>query len=305
MQMNNIKEAKFLLQAVSAAYKNRKIDDSFAKSYERAFQMLTEIESQSQSASQSQLVDKEGREQPFGQNSAIDEQKKGSYTKNRKEKWSLTSEVVSYSRQRFLESPDPERRDMKIPHTEPKRCSWGFNNGYQNKPSFERPLYQKSEEDTEKVKFGAAKVSPASEKPSVVKKSWADMAEEEEEEQEQELFRGRYTGFDDECEEVVNNENWNSNIMYQKLETFDLKDNGCDDNESEFGSAILLRNPTVRRSLCFNQQMKPESSTGFSCSSPKKASDSEGQRNRFEEKTVVRRNRLQVFQDITLHPGTP
>lgn len=40
MQMNRITEAKFLLQAVSAASKNRKMDDSFAKSFERASQML-------------------------------------------------------------------------------------------------------------------------------------------------------------------------------------------------------------------------------------------------------------------------
>ncbi|KAF7803917.1 stress up-regulated Nod 19 protein [Senna tora] len=338
MQMNNITEAKFLLQAVSAAYKSRKIDDSFAKSYERASQMLIEIESQ--------LVGKECR-QPFGQNS-IDEQKKGSYTesprgkksghvKNRKEKWSVTSEVeVSYTRQKFCESPsDPERRDLKIPHTEPKRCSWGFNygGGYQrrelwgdgnsdhNKPSLGRPLYQKCKDTAPPVKTDSILKYPekvqAVDKSLVlygnasssVKKSWADMVEEDEE---QELFSGGYTSFDD-SEEVANDENWNSNMIQQKLETFDLKDESND--ESESASAILLRNPAVRRSLCFNQHLTPESREFFcsSSTSPKKASNSEGQRMMkttenelvFEEKRLVRRNRLKVFQDITLHPGTP
>jgi len=43
--MNKITEARFLLQAVTAATKNRKMDDSFVKSYERATQMLQKMES--------------------------------------------------------------------------------------------------------------------------------------------------------------------------------------------------------------------------------------------------------------------
>jgi hypothetical protein len=43
--MNKITEARFLLQAVTTATKNRKMDDSFVKSYERATQMLQEMES--------------------------------------------------------------------------------------------------------------------------------------------------------------------------------------------------------------------------------------------------------------------
>ncbi|KAK9267587.1 hypothetical protein L1049_010015 [Liquidambar formosana] len=46
MHMNRLTEAKFLLQAVKASSKDGQMDESYAKSYERAFQMLTELESQ-------------------------------------------------------------------------------------------------------------------------------------------------------------------------------------------------------------------------------------------------------------------
>ncbi|CAI8584614.1 unnamed protein product [Vicia faba] len=47
MQMNKIPEARFLIHAVTASTKNRKMDDSFVKSYERATQMLPEMKSTS------------------------------------------------------------------------------------------------------------------------------------------------------------------------------------------------------------------------------------------------------------------
>ena len=118
---------------------------------------------------------------------------------------------------------------------------------------------------------------------------------------------------------MFNNEN--SNIIYihpwqhsqteclsKKLESFDQKD-GC--NAS--GNVSLSRNTTVRRSLCFNPELTP-ASTYFMCTSksPKKASNLESRRMLAKERDsfsgenkLTRRNRLQVFQDITLHPETP
>lgn len=56
----------------------------------------------------------------------VDELKKGKNMENS----SGTSEVeVSHAGRRLYESPDHARRDLKVPHTKPKRCSWGFNNG--------------------------------------------------------------------------------------------------------------------------------------------------------------------------------
>ncbi|XP_054802371.1 protein POLLENLESS 3-like [Prosopis cineraria] len=333
MQMNNITEAKFLLQAVSAAYKNRKIDDSFAKSYERASQILTEIESQSKSQSQRLfrlVVDKECKEKPLEQTqNSIDEQKKGSY----------------------FESSSGKRsgrvHNVLPPHTEPKKCSWVFNNiGCQGREiwgdvnSIRRSPYEMCD-NTAFVKFPGKVKHGANESAScavdtqknnqcsglcaansavvgngkslLLNKSWADMVEEDEEE----LYSGGYTTFeggdqaDDDNEEVFNDENWNMNIICQKLGPLDPKDDG-----SESGEVFWPRNPTVRRSLCFDQQMMtPDPSTGFFCSSTSpnnKTSNSENQRMLmkekdfiFQEKKPARRNRLQVFQDITLNPGTP
>ena len=333
--MNNITEAKFLLQAVSSAYKSRKADDSFAKSYERAYQMLTEIEPQPKSQSKplpppqsNILVDKECKEKPQCQSqNSVDEKRKGTYF-----------ESSSCGRRRF------RRRDHKFfsPYTEQNRCPWGFNNNryHQRREawcdvnSFGRPSYEngdatafvkfpekanhgeynesaKSVVDTEKSNQSSdlcAANSAGNDNSVLSKKSWADMAEEEDEE---ELFCGRYTTFEgDDNEEVFNDENWNRNIMVQKFGTLDMK------NGSESGNALWPRNhSTARRSLCFEEKaIPPDSSTGFfgSSTSPKKSSNSEDQILLMNEKDLfyqnkkpVRRNRLQVFQDITVNPGTP
>ena len=349
MQMDRITEAKFLLQAVSTATKNRKMDDSFTKSFERASQMLNELESSSVRS----------MSQCSPQSSPADELKKGTNIGNlsgrnsdivkRTENWSLTSSEVevSHARRRLYESPDPARRDLKVPYTKPKRCSWGFNNnGYQRetwgdvhsdpRPSFGSPASHKYDlvprkpmendlsspangkwrariledhcaddsnwksklSESRRMDLDGAKdfatdtdtdQRQGSEISSVVqksvgnnmnsgkpleKKSWADIVEEEENE-EQDLFSGRYADFGGQgSDEVFNDENVNSNIICQHP-----------------GNAILPRNPTVRRSLCFNPELTPESAyRAFSFSG---------------EKKLTRRNRLQVFQDITLHPATP
>ncbi|KAJ1414387.1 Tetratricopeptide-like helical domain superfamily [Sesbania bispinosa] len=330
MHMNKITEAKFLLQAVSTASKHRKMDDSFAKSFERAYQMLIEMESSSQSS----------------ENSI---RRSCDIVKSRTENWSLTSEEVPHARRRLYESPDPARRDQKVPQTKPKRCSWGFNNGYQREtwgdndnkygtmlanstqndlPSpangkwrartLEDPVIVKHEDTpargsdslyslnakaamkfTEKDKsateshdmvvdgandFATSIDTDQGKRKPLEKKSWADIVEEEQNE-EQDFFT-EYTDFDgqDDAQEF-HDENENSNIVYQhpwqhsktkclskKLESLDLKDGS--------GNVLLSRNPAVRRSLCFHSELT-------------------------KEKTLTRRNRLQVFQDITLQPETP
>lgn len=141
-----------------------------------------------------------------------------------------------------------------------------------------------------------------------LKKSWADMVEEEE----QELGANG--------EEEFNDENLNSNIIPYpqsqikslscKFESFDLEDR-CGTS----GAGVSSRNLAVQRSLCFDQHQKPESTVYF-CSSPleKKALDFGGcnsvkKNGRYsmsgENKELPRRNRLQVFRNITLHPKSP
>ena len=47
MHMNRLTDAKHLLQAVRDSSGNKPMDESYAKSFERAFEMLTELEQQS------------------------------------------------------------------------------------------------------------------------------------------------------------------------------------------------------------------------------------------------------------------
>lgn len=137
MQTNRITEAKFLLQAVTTASKHRKMDDSCAKSFERASQMLMDMESSSSQCS------------PLSNLSG----KSSDMVQSRTQNWSVTSEgEVSNARRRLYESPEPARRDLKVPYTNTKRCSWGYNNGPQRetwgdvhsdpKPSFGIPSTQ-------------------------------------------------------------------------------------------------------------------------------------------------------------------
>ncbi|XP_041006365.1 protein POLLENLESS 3-like [Juglans microcarpa x Juglans regia] len=148
------------------------------------------------------------------------------------------------------------------------------------------------------------------------KKSWADMVEEEEQELQSGSMLNKYS--DGWNVEEYNDENLNTNIMCQspypesqiknlsyKYESFDVKD-----LNSTSGAGVLSRNPAVQRSMNFNQQQKPES-TDYSYSSPMPKMDlnfegrgSEKANGRDysmseEKEKLMRRNRLQVFRDIT------
>jgi len=126
IHMNKIKEAKFLLQAVRTATKNRKMDDSFAKSFERASQMLIEIEtSSSQNAAFSMTT--QCPPQSFENSIRMSSDSVQSRSENRSE---ISEGDAPHARRRLYQSPDPSRRDLSVPCTKPKRCSWGFNNGH-------------------------------------------------------------------------------------------------------------------------------------------------------------------------------
>ncbi|CAK8531413.1 unnamed protein product [Lathyrus sativus] len=164
MKMNKITEARFLLQAVTTATKNRKMDDSFVKSFERATQMLQEIESTQLVDSVKDKGDKIIETQRFSgktmssqystpnsenstgknsdnmaksrtENNWSTGKNSDNMVKSRTENnWSLTSDCEesrhSHARRRLYESPDP-----KVPYAKPKRSSWGFNNHSDSKPS--------------------------------------------------------------------------------------------------------------------------------------------------------------------------
>ncbi|PON35092.1 N-terminal acetyltransferase A, auxiliary subunit [Parasponia andersonii] len=127
-------------------------------------------------------------------------------------------------------------------------------------------------------------------------------------------------------EDKLNDQNKNSNGIHEspclqtqmkkltrKLEFCDLKD---DDNSSIHGKVASSGNPTARRGLCFDQQHQKRGSTDYLCSSPvSKKNLNFGGSNSAKAKgrcslsgksvKLMRRNRLKVFQDITLHPASP
>ncbi|KAK2651916.1 hypothetical protein Ddye_011772 [Dipteronia dyeriana] len=123
------------------------------------------------------------------------------------------------------------------------------------------------------------------------KKSWADIVEEEEEEEKEQELLSSKRNFREGLGEFID-ENLNSNIIYPSpcLQNQDLNDGYGSKN-----AGVLSRNPTVRRSLCFNQEQTPESMDSTSPMNDYNMSNINGKR----------RNRLQVFQDITPFPDSP
>nr|XP_008383466.2 protein POLLENLESS 3-like [Malus domestica] len=87
MHMNRFTEAKHLLQVVRDSSGNKLMDESYAKSFERAYQMLTELEAQSvlrpiQQDGRSYMFSRrraDGREE---ENLSVDQWKKDRYFKN-------------------------------------------------------------------------------------------------------------------------------------------------------------------------------------------------------------------------------
>ncbi|XP_062095966.1 uncharacterized protein LOC133801721 [Humulus lupulus] len=100
--------------------------------------------------------------------------------------------------------------------------------------------------------------------------------------------------------------------LTRKLEFCELKDE--DNNNSIRGNvAVSSGNPTARRTLCFDQKHQKQDSTDCFCSSPvsKKVqnfdrSNSAQLKGRCSASGKnTKRNRLKVFQDITLHLDSP
>lgn len=147
------------------------------------------------------------------------------------------------------------------------------------------------------------------------KKSWADMVEEEEEEDDGDnekeddteetssserarvnCFNDRGSSSDNE-ELKFNDENLNSNILHQKNHS-PPSSNHVEDGAKDSVDVVSSRNPAVRRPLCFDQQPMLESADNRRSSPlPKKDSTTEDE----ENVKLIRRNRLQIFQEITVH----
>ncbi|KAL3833725.1 hypothetical protein ACJIZ3_008461 [Penstemon smallii] len=310
MQMNKLTEAKLLLQAIRVSSVNGCIDEPYANSYERAFQMLVELESQ------------RDLKPTFERDSGFCFQASPLPGGSKMEK------------RAFTEFPYEKRSDFdwrhhkksaygspfcsgggipKDPFTQPRQCSWSFKNGDQrnvrklafdsstNGPNVESLVNQSSKnmENLTHETGGWRKLFEVSK--SERKKSWADEVEEYEQELEtwrRDFQQQNYT------EEKFNNENLDSNIitsetpdqvakLSEKIVSIDLE-------SGYFTQPDKTNNQSVRRSLCFDQNQKPGSEKDYCTTSPlpTKALNFEGQQSLLVN-SAERRNRLKVFQDIT------
>ncbi|KAF3449677.1 hypothetical protein FNV43_RR10408 [Rhamnella rubrinervis] len=106
MHTNRLKEAKSLLQAVKASSGNKPMDESYVKSYERAHQMLTEIEQQSLQHSFESMSQFSVKKQNL-----VD---------------TVETEACPLCKKTYF-SPAPSRHNLKDPFMEPRRYPWGFN----------------------------------------------------------------------------------------------------------------------------------------------------------------------------------
>ncbi|KAG5562310.1 hypothetical protein RHGRI_005137 [Rhododendron griersonianum] len=379
MHMDRMIEAQLLLQTTRASPIDGQSDDSYLKSYERATQVLTELESKSG-------VGNDQEKPSFGHGNFsessphtlfVDAWKKGFYSENSYErKVSFGSkrsdkcvsnggiEPGSFNKKAYYSSPVPGCGIPKVPFTQP-RCSSSFSHGDQQRafwrdfgaggcsqigsPSVNgnwRKMIVKGDLDgncgendrhsnlarqgevfsnkdwdqktnictansvrtTETVKTNSSIRNnsgnsgnchdPIDLNPTCKsKKSWADIVEEDEQ---QSLEFG--------------DENVNSNIscpnatplneiekLSRNIESMDLKDGYYTQPQT----AASSMNRTTRRSLCFDHQQK-------SCPL---ALNFEGNDNSMlvneregisgNGTTLLRRNRLQVFRDITVSSESP
>lgn len=134
MHMNKLTEAKFMLQSIKASSENGRIDESHAKSYERAYQMLVEFESQhglnpmkqtrSNNESGMDIGFAEGNNgfccKKYGTSTDFPYEKRADYSW-RKDNHQGQEEAFSQLK-RVHESPSCHRVIPRAPFTQPRRC---------------------------------------------------------------------------------------------------------------------------------------------------------------------------------------
>ncbi|PIN24091.1 hypothetical protein CDL12_03176 [Handroanthus impetiginosus] len=325
MHLNKLTEAKFLLQAIRDSSVNGHMDESYAKSFERATQMLVELE-------------KECVLKPMKwcehHNKFVKKTNKGSFTEFPYEKRS------DFKHRREYESPFCNARIPKVPFTQPRRSSSSFNYGdkigggfCRGKLSLEQSTNNENlqpvavNKNLDYYSTASVEVVPkVSEKnlksthelQTVYKssayncsKSWADMVEEDDQElvSTRSDFRLKSSPGSIDTEEY-NDENVDCNIisenqaakLVKKIESLDLGGGYFTQPEKK----NLPMNP-VKRSLCFDQSTE---NNPHASPLPMKALNFEGPGLVLSEdftctKSTKRGQRLQVFQDITCNSASP
>lgn len=319
MHMNKLTEAKFLLQTVRFSSGNDPMDEPYAKSYERASEILAEFESQKEMAP----VNKMRPSSPLpplpvktnsGAFTEFPYEKRADFGWRRNHFEPKEAPHCCYGNIPRVPFTQPRRGDHRKGHSkengnrgycrklsfatsagnEQSFGSQNVNNYYSEKQVSEtggdwrknsssiQPLEAAVNDyaEIESVLPSEAVLQAVCGKPS--EKSWADMVEEDEE---LEFERWR------------NDENVDSNIIHETPKPHDNAEKLCQKMELiDFGSGYLTQpEKTARRSLCFDHDEIDPNSPNNDYASEVLIKDGDFSANR--------RRRLKVFQDITSAPG--
>ncbi|KAK1418168.1 hypothetical protein QVD17_27307 [Tagetes erecta] len=224
MYMNKMTEAKFLLSTVKESNRTRDMDEeSYAKSYERAIQVMEEFEVQDRSHTGNQL----SFSSFLSRNKETDSADR--FSKQR------SDSDPGYKRSTV--SPSPVDGTPRVPFTQPRRREWergDMGGGCLRKLHFEKPAEVKIEQSG---KCSEVSVIPSSEERKI-KKSWADMVEEDEQIMRESTERCCYDDENEDC-----------NIMNGEIGSFRMQDG----YQTQPGTATCNRNQTVKRSLTFER----------------------------------------------------
>ncbi|KAL8228503.1 hypothetical protein R6Q57_016087 [Mikania cordata] len=222
MYLNRMTEAKFLLSTIKDSHRPRDMDEeSYAKSYERALQVMEEFEMEDRCQTRNQLS--------F---SSFLSRNKETNTIDKLPKRSDSD--PGYKRSHV--SPSPVNGMPQVPFTQPRRREWeraDTAGGCLRKLHFQKPAEVNLEPSG---KCGEMSVIPLCEERKS-KQSWADMVEEDE----QIMLESTMRSYSD--------ENENCNIMKGEIESFRVQDG----YQTQPGTATCNRSQMVKRSLTFDR----------------------------------------------------
>ncbi|KAI3780708.1 hypothetical protein L2E82_10696 [Cichorium intybus] len=320
MYMDKMTEAKFLLSTVKDSNRNRDMEeDSYAKSYERAIQVMDELESEKRrhTGNQTSFSSFLSRNKETDSNEKATKVKRGD---------SLSDPGF----RRSYVSPSPAGGTPRVPFTQPRRRDW--ERADSGGGCF-RKLHFGNGGDVKREPAGIDNVETnlpggeMTEIPSKViveernyKKSWADMVEEDEQILLESTgnWNGGDEGYDDgnlneedddtillesnrnrwKNEDDYGDENEDCNIMNRKIESLSIQDG----YQTQPGTATKR---AVERCLTFGRSQNRNEEENYWRSSKERTGyeSSNGGDGGFP----ARNGRLQAFQDLVLsseRPGT-
>ncbi|XP_071697718.1 protein POLLENLESS 3-like [Rutidosis leptorrhynchoides] len=262
MYMGNMTEAKFLLSTVKVSNRNRDAEEeSYAKSYDRAIQVMNELEMEKKSHTSNPLS--------F---SLFLSRNKETDSAEISTKGKRSDSDPGFKRP--YASPCTVSGTPQVPFTQPRRRDWvrpESGAGCLRKLHFEKAAEIKSEIPVMPL------MEPQSQSKVVTdagnKKSWADMVEEDEQNMlsDNKCYNSNdeYGNVNDEqilleSSSCYGDENEDCNIMNGKFNTLGVRDG----YQSQPGTATCRRSQMVKRSLTFERSQSVNEDENYWHSSP-------------------------------------